>query len=71
MILQGVVDVNYRFLDICVGWAGSVHDARVFVRSPLCTKITEEQLLPNKTLAVNGIEMPLFLIGDSAYPLQT
>ena len=71
MILQGVVDANYRFLDICVGWAGSVHDARVFVHSPLYTKITEEQLLPNKTLTVNGIEVPLFLIGDSAYPLQT
>ena len=71
MILQGVVDANYRFLDICVGWAGSVHDARVFVHSPLYTQITEGRLLPNKTVTINKTEVPLFLIGNSAYPLQT
>ena len=27
MILQGLVDHNYCFLDINVGWPGSVHDA--------------------------------------------
>ena len=37
MILQGVVDANYLFLDIlCVGWAGSVHDARVFLYIHSC-----------------------------------
>ena len=71
MILQGVVDANYRFLDICVGWPGSVHDARVFAHSPLYKKITEEELLPNKKLNINGTEVPLYLIGDSAYPRQT
>ena len=55
MILQGVVDANYCFLDICIGWPGSVHDARVFAHSPLYTNITEKELLPNKTLTVNGI----------------
>ena len=30
MILQGVVDANYCFLDVFIGWPGSVHDARVF-----------------------------------------
>ena len=30
MILQGVVDHSYRFIDINIGWPGSVHDARVF-----------------------------------------
>lgn len=28
LILQGLVDFDYRFLDICVGWPGKVHDAR-------------------------------------------
>ena len=48
-----------------------MHDARVFAHSPLYTRITEKRLLPCKTLSVNGIEVPLYLIGDSAYPIQT
>ena len=56
---------------ICVGWAGSVHDACMFVHSPLYTKITEGKLLPNKTMTINRTDVPLFLIGDSAYPLHT
>ena len=71
MILQGVVDANYRFLGVCIGWPGSVHDARVFAHSNLYKKITEEELLPSKPLRVNGVDVPLFLIGDSAYPLNT
>ena len=55
----------------CVGWAGIVHDARVFVHSPLYTWITVEKLLPNKTMTVNRTNIPLFLVGDSAYPLHT
>ena len=29
MLIQGLVDANYRFLDVYIGWPGSVHDARV------------------------------------------
>ena len=71
MILQGVVDHLYRFIDINVGWPGSVHDARVFAHSSLYEKITEKNLLPHKPMSVGSIDVPLYLIGDSAYPLQT
>ena len=27
MVLRGVMDANYWCLDICIGWAGSVHAA--------------------------------------------
>ena len=67
MILQGVVDANYCFTDIYVGWPGSVHDARVFSHSPIYKQITEQELLPgNRTMLINSIEVPLYLIGDSA-----
>ena len=39
----------------------ALHDARVFAYSPLYTNITEKELLPNKTVTVNGIELPLYL----------
>lgn len=40
------------------------------MHSPLYKKITEENLLPNKMLDINCVQVPLFLIADSAYPLQ-
>ena len=27
LLIQRVVDANYRFLDVCIGWPGSVHNA--------------------------------------------
>ena len=71
MILQGIVDHSYRFIDINIGWPGSVHDARVFAHSSIYEKISEKNLLPHRTISVGGVDIPLFLIGDSAYPLQT
>ena len=71
MPIQGLVDANYCFLDICVGWPGSVHDARVFVHSSLYKRITENHLIPNKTEQISSIDVPLYMIGDSAYPMQS
>ena len=71
MILQGVVDHSYRFIDINIGWPGSVHDARVFSHSSLYEKITEQDLFPHKPMTVGSVDVSLYLIGDSAYPLQT
>ena len=72
VILQGLVDHSYRFLDVYVGWPGSVHDARVFAHSTLYTSLSGRELLPsNKAITLNGVNVPLYIIGDSAYPLET
>ena len=71
-LIQAIVDHNYMFRDICVGWAGSVHDARVFANSLIYKRITEDGLLTDvdcRTLA--GKEVPVCIIGDSAYPINT
>ena len=60
MILQGVVDHSYRFIDVNIGWPGSVHDARVFSHSSIYKKITEHTLLPDRTITVNGVSIPLY-----------
>ncbi|XP_051160010.1 putative nuclease HARBI1 [Leptopilina boulardi] len=53
--MQGVVDENKKIIDICVGYPGSVHDARVLRESTISTKLRD-------TCGDNG-----YLLGDTAY----
>ena len=62
MILQGIVDADYCFVDVCIG---GVHNACVLVHSPIYHQITKNNLLPNNTMSVNGVNIPLYLVGDS------
>ncbi|XP_071632700.1 putative nuclease HARBI1 [Temnothorax longispinosus] len=54
--LQGVVNHNMKFIDVFVGYPGSVHDARVFRNSPIRNDLRE--------LCGDNY----YLLGDSAYP---
>ena len=48
-----------------------MHDARVFAHPSLYSKLSKGELLPhNKTTTYNGTDVPLFIIGNSAYPLE-
>ena len=71
MIIQAIVDHDYLFRDVCVGWAGSVHNARVFANSLIYKKITEQDLLSVEPRTILGKQIPVCIIGDSAYPLNT
>ena len=70
MLVQAVVDHDYLFIDICVGWPGSVHDARVLVNSSLYKRACKREILCGQNITVNGTAIPIFLVGDSAYPLS-
>ena len=70
MIVQAVVDHNYLLRNICVGWPGSVHDARVFANSLLYHKVINRQLLQGSSLRFGSHEIPTLLVGDSAYPVN-
>lgn len=59
VVLQGVCNEKLTFLDVCMGFPGSVHDARIFRNSSLHTKLNE---------FCSGEE---YILGDSAYPLLT
>ena len=69
IITQAVVDHNGLFRDLCIGWPGSVHDACVFSNSTLYSKVNNGELLQGDVLHVSGGTIPVYLIGDSAYPL--
>ena len=69
MILQGVVDHNCLFTDLCIGWAGCVHDTQVLVNSLIYQKCNSGELLDRQILSFNSTQIPNFLVSDSAYPL--
>ena len=42
VLLQGVVDQKYLFTDTCIGWPGSVHNARVLANSCIYKKASQK-----------------------------
>ncbi|KAK3920690.1 Putative nuclease [Frankliniella fusca] len=61
IVLQAVADCNLLFRDVYVGQPGSIHDSRVFRRSPLCAQLLNQpgQYLDNDQ----------HILGDGAYIL--
>ncbi|XP_062406915.1 putative nuclease HARBI1 [Sardina pilchardus] len=74
VVLQAVVDHNLCFTDLFVGRPGRMHDAHIFANSHLFKKVEDEQggyLFPREvSRTVNGVEIPVHIIGDPAYPLR-
>uniref|UniRef100_A0A3B4DZY7 DDE Tnp4 domain-containing protein n=1 Tax=Pygocentrus nattereri TaxID=42514 RepID=A0A3B4DZY7_PYGNA len=60
--LQRLVDHQFCFINIYVGWPGRFHDARVLKNSRIYAMDTEE---------INGIKVPTMLLGGLAYPLRS
>ena len=71
IVIQAVVDHNYIFRDVYIGWPGSVHDARVFAHSSLYKEATARStcILNGASVQIQSQDISPFLIGDSAYPL--
>ena len=63
------MDPKYCFTDVFIGWPGRVHDARVLADSPLYGLGQNGTLFPpDKTEVINGVRIPVVIIGDAAYP---
>ena len=76
LLILAVVDHRKRFIDLTVGWPGSVADGRVWANSALKANI-ENFLSPLSAIPIATVNetgetinelVPAFLLGDSAYP---
>ena len=71
VIMQGVVDHRYRFMDVQVGWPGGVHDARVFANSGLFIKGNDGTLFPDWKKEIGGVQVPIYLLGKKHLTLYS
>lgn len=69
IVVQALVDHEYRFLNMHVGWPGSMHDARILSNSEVYAKGESRTLTPSSIRTFNGVPVPVVIIGDPAYPL--
>ena len=59
IVLQGVVDHQCKFMDVYIGWPGSVHDARVLANSNVFAKAEAGTLFPDTRHRICGQDVPL------------
>ncbi len=64
-----MITIIYSQTYVQIGWPGSVHDARVPANSGKYHRANNKEILQGERMNVNGQDIPIFLVGDSAYPL--
>lgn len=67
--MLAVVDAKYRFTKTIVGSPGKNHDMSVFRCSQLFVTITTDTMYKEMSEQLEGVAVPICLIGDSAFPL--
>ncbi|CAM5079663.1 unnamed protein product [Eretmochelys imbricata] len=70
MALQALVDHKGRFTGIHMGWLGTVHDTRIFRNSGQFEQLQEGTYFPDRKITFGDVEMPIVILGDTAYPLM-
>ncbi|CAH3151227.1 unnamed protein product [Porites lobata] len=69
VVMQALVDCNYLFRDVVIGWPGSVHDARILSNSTIYDKGNDNNLFPDIRESIGGQVVSIVILGDPAYPL--
>nr|XP_006137619.1 protein ALP1-like isoform X2 [Pelodiscus sinensis] len=68
MVLHALIDHRSQFTNIYIGWSGKAHDTHVFRNSSIFQKQYAGTFFPNCTIKVEDVDMPMFIVGDAAYP---
>ncbi|XP_063062975.1 uncharacterized protein LOC134455685 [Engraulis encrasicolus] len=71
IILQAVVDGKGMFWDLNVGIPGREHDATVLKKSNIWWWALGSDALSGRVRNICGTDVGYFILGDSAYPLQS
>ena len=67
--MQALCDSKCVFMDVVVKWPGSVHDARMFANSKV-NQCLKDGTIPQCRSRILDKDVPVFIIGDPAYPLM-
>lgn len=65
---QAVVSERYKFIDVCTGFPGCMHDARVLRNTSLYRRAQNGEIFQEPTELLYGTVIKPMIIGDSAYP---
>lgn len=68
MILLAVVDYRYRFMYTNIGAPGRCNDSQLYEDSSLKKFVLEN--FDKKIQCISGVDVPVYLIGDSAFRLS-
>lgn len=68
--VQAICDYRYYLMDVVIKWPGSVHESRIFCNSKLNEMLRSGFIssLP-KVIVPDTDPVPIFVLGDPAYPL--
>ena len=70
IVIQGVADASFKFLDVITGYPGSIHDARILRLSKQQREIDQGTWLNGPSKRIGASEIGPLLVGDSAHPLS-
>ena len=59
-----------KFIDVCTGFPGSLHPARVFRLSNFFLRAENEEIMTNPVRDITGVQVGPQLLGDGAYPIK-
>ena len=71
IVLHGLLDNDYIFCNVFVGWPGKSHDARIFKNSPLYLECLQRTFFPRiLSRYMQNISIPTLILGVSTNPLE-